>query len=306
MNKMNKKCVIFCMAIATLCFISCPDYGSFTVYYHGDSETTGDPPRDGTGYLYGETATILRKPDNFVKGDKKFLGWKEKYSSLIYQAGDTVTIDRDIHLYAVWEGDEVCRFTYHIDSGEVVITGYNADYWDYQDGDLVIPSAIKGLPVAHIGDNAFYNQYVYGLSLPDTLKTIGSKAFAGGAGLSGALTIPNSVTSIGDLAFQEHRISMVELGDGLQTIGAYAFDGNSITSLRLPPEMSVIRNGAFNENDIVFIKIGDEVTIESDNALGKHGKSFRALYDAGKSAGVYVYEKDRWRLYQTSGNESRR
>ncbi|MDR1219716.1 MAG: leucine-rich repeat domain-containing protein [Treponema sp.] len=293
---MNKKWMIFCLTMITLCFVSCPEYGPFNVYYYGDSGTTGDPPRDGAGYLYGEKAIILAKPDGFRKGDREFRGWREEYSSFIYKAGDAITIDRDIHLYAQWEGDEENGFTYRIASGEVVITGYNADYWDYWERDLIIPSSIDGLPVAHIGDNAFYNQYIYGLSLPGALKTIGSKAFAGGAGLNGVLTIPDSVTSIGDLAFQGCHISALELGDGLQAIGVYAFEGNSITALRIPPNTRVIGNGAFDDNDIRFIKIGEGVTIESDNALGKHGGSFRALYDAGKSAGVYVYEKGQWEL----------
>lgn len=292
---MNKKWMFFSLIIVALWCTGCPDYGPFNVYYYGDSETTGSPPRDGTGYLSGETATILAKPNDFKKGDKEFMGWREEYSSFIYQAGDTITIDRDIHLYAQWEEDEASGFTYTIDptTKEVTITGYNADYWE---SNLVIPSSIEYLPVAHIGNNAFYNHYIYRLSLPDSLKTIGSKAFAG-AGLSGALDIPDSVTSIGDLAFQGHQISALELGDSLQTIGMYAFDGNSITALLLPSEMRVIGNGAFNDNDIRFIKIGDRVAIENDNALGKHGESFRALYDAEKSAGVYIYEKDQWELH---------
>ncbi|MDR0556880.1 MAG: leucine-rich repeat domain-containing protein [Treponema sp.] len=293
---MNKKRLVFCLIIVALCSAGCPEYGSFHVYYYGDSETTGDPPRDGAGYLYRETATILPKPEGFKKGDKKFLGWKEEWDSWLYQAGDTISMNRDIHLYAQWEGEEAKYFTYRIESGEVVITGYNADY---RESDLVIPSSIENLPVAHIGNNAFYNHYIYGLVLPGTLKTIGTKAFAGAAGLSD-VTIPDSVTSIGDLAFQGNQINALKLGDGLQTIGAYAFDGNSITSLRLPPAMDIIGNGAFNENDITFIKIGEGVTIESGNALGKHGESFRALYDDKKSAGVYAYEEGQWGLYQTS------
>jgi hypothetical protein len=292
---MNKKGVIFSLIILTLCFAGCPDYGPFNVYYHGDSETSGEPPRDGAGYLYGETATILGKPDDFVKNDKAFLGWKAEYSSYIYKAGDTITISGDIHLYAQWEGDEANRFTYTIDPAtkEVAITGYNTDYWDYWEKNVVIPSSIEELPVAHIRNNAFYNQYIYGLSLPDTLKTIGSKAFAGGASLSGTLTIPDSVTSIGDLAFQGHQITVLELGDGLQTIGVYAFEGNSITTLLLPSETHFIGKGAFDGNPLTVIKIGEGVAIESDNTFGLYGESFRALY-AGKSAGFYVYEKGKW------------
>jgi hypothetical protein len=204
-------------------------------------------------------------------------------------------------LYAQWEGDEANGFTYRVVSGEVVITGYNADYWGYWESDLAIPSSIENLPVAHIGNNAFYNRYVYGLSLPGALKTIGSKAFAN-ASLSGALTIPDSVTSIGDLAFQGNWIRELELGAGLQTIGAYAFDGNSIATLLLPPETRVIGRGAFEGNPLIVIKIGEGVAIESDNALGLHGESFRALY-AEKSAGFYVYEKGRWVvLDERSGN----
>ena len=67
-------------------------------------------------------------------------------------------------------------FEYEIDEGRVTITGYTG-----KDRDVVIPDEIEGLPVTRIGSYAF--QYC-------------------ALGLT-SITLPNSITTIGDRAFQD-------------------------------------------------------------------------------------------------------
>ena len=56
------------------------------------------------------------------------------------------------------------------------------------------------------------------------MTKIGEQAFAYCTGLTGTLTIPNSVTIIGDWAFRNcWGLTALELGTGVQTIGAQAF-----------------------------------------------------------------------------------
>lgn len=81
--------------------------------------------------------------------------------------------------------------------GTITITGYFG-----LGGEVIIPPMINGLPVTAIADSAFsfsYNSSITGISLPDTLVSIGSDAFNGCTFPS--ITIPASVTNIADQAF---------------------------------------------------------------------------------------------------------
>ena len=100
------------------------------------------------------------------------------------------------------------NFSYSIKgNGTAVITGYD---WENSTGDVYVPSMIDGYTVTSIGDEAFmiYNEKVksgwqytpaYNIHLPDTITSIGNKAFFG-AHISG-INIPNSVVQIGEGAF---------------------------------------------------------------------------------------------------------
>ena len=96
-------------------------------------------------------------------------------------------------------GQTKSRFTYTLDEdGNATITGCNNIT-----SALVIPSEIDGHTVVAIGDNAFYDYYekvkIQSVTIPDTVTTIGNRAFFG-SGLI-AVNLPNGLTSIGRYAF---------------------------------------------------------------------------------------------------------
>jgi len=71
--------------------------------------------------------------------------------------------------------------------------------------NLVIDDMYAGLPVKEIAANAFssFKEYTITgtLTLPDSLTYIGDGAFIQATGLTGTLTLPNSLTYIGDESF---------------------------------------------------------------------------------------------------------
>ena len=70
-----------------------------------------------------------------------------------------------------------------------------------RNGNVVIPSEIKGKPVTTIESNAFSNNSkIVNVELPDTIVTIGSRAFANCKNLK-TLIIPDSIKEIAEDAF---------------------------------------------------------------------------------------------------------
>lgn len=98
--------------------------------------------------------------------------------------------------YIYYSGD-YGPLTYEIENGEVTIT-----YCDLNaNGEIEIPAEIDGYPVRHIGGGAFsYRQSVT------------------------AVTIPDSVETIGDTAFYYTNIETMELSDSIRRIEPFAFE----------------------------------------------------------------------------------
>jgi hypothetical protein len=68
-------------------------------------------------------------------------------------------------------------------------------------GNIVIPESNNGFPVTAIDTGAFFGcNGLTGITIPDTIVSIGNNAFLGCSGLT-TVTIPGRVTSIGNGAF---------------------------------------------------------------------------------------------------------
>lgn len=85
---------------------------------------------------------------------------------------------------------------------------------------LVIGEGVKRIPSYF----AYNQKSITDITIPNTVTSIGESAFAGCAGLS-SITIPNNVTSIGSSAFSScSGLSSVTIGNNLTTIGISAFN----------------------------------------------------------------------------------
>ncbi len=120
---------------------------------------------------------------------------------------------------------------------------------DYS-GDIVIPSQVayagKVWDVTSIGEEAFADCRLTGVCIPNSVTSIGNLAFSYCYYLS-SITIPNSVISIGDEAFEGcPRLISVIIPNSVTSIGDYAFrDCSHLTSVTIGNSVTSIGSGAF-------------------------------------------------------------
>ena len=153
---------------------------------------------------------------------------------------------------------EIEGIWYNLDSsiGQAEVTYKGNNYNEYNEkysGDITIPSTVthNGLTysVASIGDNAFYNR--------NNLKSI---------------TIPASVMTIGDQAFQNCGLSTITIPEDsqLKSIGDQAFIYcYNLKSITIPASVTTIGNGAFQNCSLEAINIPEDSQLKSigDNAF---------------------------------------
>ncbi len=131
---------------------------------------------------------------------------------------DTIKSDEN-----VFSNNNVGTFTYAVsEDGHYEITGYDLN--TAVEHEVVIPETIEDVLVTSIADDAF--------------KSITSIT---------AVTVPSSVTHIGEFAFYDcDKLAKVTLADSVATIGLGAFSNcNALTSITLPKNLAEISDQLF-------------------------------------------------------------
>ena len=115
-------------------------------------------------------------------------------------------------------------------------------------GNLVIPPTIDGLPVTAIGAGAFSDSGITGVTIPDSVTSIGDRAFFSCSSLTN-VTIPNLVTSIGKYSFAWcSDLRTLTLGNSVSSIAQQAFTFSGLTNITFPASVSSIGDGAFYDS----------------------------------------------------------
>lgn len=132
------------------------------------------------------------------------------------------------------------KYEVNEDGNAITITGYSGT-----SSDVVIPSKIKDVPVTAIGEDVFYrNKTIINVTIPDSVTSIGEYAFFE-SGLEN-VNIPNTVTSIGAHAFHGTFITDLVIPDSLESISKYTFNNCKwLTNVTLPVSVKSIGDTAF-------------------------------------------------------------
>ncbi|MFT3950773.1 MAG: leucine-rich repeat domain-containing protein [Oscillospiraceae bacterium] len=145
-------------------------------------------------------------------------------------------------------------FTYTLrDNGTAVIIAYD----NAKTTDLTIPSTLDGHTVTGIGQYVFAASVLETVTLPETLTSIGDYAFFMSSSLE-SITLPESLTSIGYAAFgyciSLNKITIpskvTSIGDTAFTLCLYL---KSITVAPTNPSYSSISGVLFNKNQTTLI-----------------------------------------------------
>lgn len=103
-------------------------------------------------------------------------------------------------------------------SGTVEITAYNGS-----SVNIIIPKKIRGKTVTQIADSAFYKTDIKSVMIPDTVTSVGEKAF-------------------GDC----EKLESVNLGSGVKNIGDSCFyNCKSLTDVNVPASVEKLGNAVF-------------------------------------------------------------
>ena len=159
-------------------------------------------------------------------------------------------------------------FTYTIHNNEATITGYEGT-----STDLIIPSTVDGCPVVAIGDYAFEecSNFTGALVIPDGVTTIGDFAFAFCDGLVGELVLPENLTVVEKNTFRGcDGFTKLVISDSVTRIENNAFDScrGLAGELVIPESVTTIGDSSFAYcYSLTNLVISEGVTTIKSNAF---------------------------------------
>ena len=192
---------------------------TYTIDYNLNSGSwNGSSP--STTYTLNDCGYALPVP---TREGYIFEGWKNLSGNFISNYPDVNHL-RNLSLYASWvEGTEGLVFsTYYTNYASVTRYNGNAD-------NVVIPKTYRGIPVKIIEDYAFrYQTRLKSITLPDSVTSIGNSAFYGCSGLTTVNWNATECTSAGSSYLEGcSNLATVNIGDNVKFIPSYAFYGCS-------------------------------------------------------------------------------
>ena len=177
------------------------------------------------------------------------------------------------------------EFTNFIESNAIVFADENVEAicvdpeieWDTDgDGEL---SYVEAAAVTDLGNVFQYNeditsfdelQYFTGLTSLVTDNGWGDEGCFMGCSNLTSIVIPNSVTVVGDLAFQDcSSLTSIYIPNSVTTIGENAFEFSGLTAVNIPNSVTSIGISAFNGcESLVSVTLPDALTTIEENVFG--------------------------------------
>ncbi len=150
----------------------------------------------------------------------------------VYQPNDEIT-DFDMAYGAkVPYTLQLDDIAYILNGSELAITDYTNTVEKYIEIPSIFTVNGQEVRVVNIEEKAFSRKQLTSVTLPSSLTSVGNDAFSWN--YLPSVVLPNSLTTIGQSAFFNNQFSSVTLPNSVTSIGADAFAWNNITSISLP------------------------------------------------------------------------
>jgi len=254
----------------------------------------------GDGAFYNCTSlTSITLPEGVTSiGSSAFSGCSSLESITIPFVGGSRKTATDTYQYpfgyifgtSSYTGGTATRQHYY--GSDISSTTYTTYY---------IPTSLKSVTVTggKILYGAFYNcTGLQSITIPDSVTSIGDDAFYYCTSLT-SITIPDSVTSIGSSAFSGcSSLTSITIPDGVTSIGSYAFRScKSLTSITLPDSVTSIGSSAFSGcsslESITIPFVGDSRKTATDTYQYPFGYIFgTSSYTGGTATRQRYYGSD--------------
>lgn len=162
-------------------------------------------------------------------------------------------------------------------NNEVVLVPQNSSspyYSTYPSGDITIASPLVHSAVNYnvvgIETNAFnFSQGISSMTIPETVKKIGNKAFENCYAMTTFTINGNGLDSIGDAAFRScMSLETINLGTGLKVIGQGAFEScDALKQITFPASLKVVGERAFRQSKLEKITLPSSVEFIAKSAF---------------------------------------
>lgn len=203
------------------------------------------------------------------------------------------------------------KYKYKVNGGNATITKFlgpddsanPVDSASTVSYDIEIPEKLGIYTVTGLGKDSFtgypfagdwykFGRNIRSVTIPQSVTSIGDSAFSFCIALT-EVTIPQSVTSIGDSAFSHcEKMDSLTINDATTSIGSWAFDEcYKLTTLSLGKNITTIGDHAFYDCRILDnVTIPQSVTFIGDHAFGCcYGMHSFTIKDATTSIGEYAF-----------------
>lgn len=231
--------------------------------------TVGDPAAAGWGRSFGECDELGQE------FDVDLLTYKVTGPGTVSLLGKTNN-DKAAREYK----DIVVPETVTYQDKEWNVTAIGAEAFDwlsdnrkYTDvSSIVLPDTI-----VTIGSKAFWDcEDLESISIPDSVLWIGEDVFYNVSQAEG-LRVPTNIRYIGEGAYQDSALTEAFLPDSLIEIGSEAFFGSSVAYASIPADVQHIGDGLFMEcTKLTYVELPDDMTEIPENMF-YHTSSLRNI-----------------------------
>ena len=119
---------------------------------------------------------------------------------------------------------------------------------------VILPQYLKTISLG-----GFQSQLIESITIPDSVTSIGDYAFTRNVSMVNA-KIGNGVTNIGNYSFMYNSLSNLTFGNAIETIGMFSFRNNQLTKVDIPENVTMIDVGTFSFNQLTEVDIHENVT----------------------------------------------